>query len=339
MGSGLRDVAAKGALMKNHTQKTAADSYAKHIGNNLAAGFTTLSGTARGVAGLLGNAATGAINFGREVAGGGSEYDARSAAVNAAAHDDLKRRLGEALLALGAGGAGLGIAGTKLHQMLGGMNKPTAKHTKFIPGAHAPDDDEKLAEAAAAPVNPAKTIGYQIGNTLLAGTAPNTINPDNPNARLNFSQEELGRIAPAVLLAGVLSTYGGYKLTNSLYQNKHKAQLEDEVSSAKKDYERALTGKRAEVLDRAFEKKADLTTTLLTAPYKALTYIPSAAPAYMTALAAAGLLSGKMTYDWTRERSQDKALERARRSRARLAGNVPLYIDPDQLAAVKKLAG
>jgi hypothetical protein len=45
-----------------------------------------------------------------------------------------------------------------------------------------------------------------------------------------------------------------------------------------------------------------------------------------------------MTYDWTRARSKDKAFENARKARARMTGAQPLYIDPEQLAAVKKLA-
>jgi hypothetical protein len=62
------------------------------------------------------------------------------------------------------------------------------------------------------------------------------------------------------------------------------------------------------------------------------------APAYATGTIGAGALAGKMTYDWTRARSKDKALEKARKSRARIEGAAPLYIDPEQLAAIKKLA-
>ena len=61
-------------------------------------------------------------------------------------------------------------------------------------------------------------------------------------------------------------------------------------------------------------------------------------PAYVTAVLGTGALAGKMTYDWTRERSRDKALERARKSRARLEGVSPVYIDPEQMVAISELA-
>jgi hypothetical protein len=45
-----------------------------------------------------------------------------------------------------------------------------------------------------------------------------------------------------------------------------------------------------------------------------------------------------MTYDWTRARSKDKALDSARKARARMSGVAPIYVDPEQLAAIKKIA-
>jgi hypothetical protein len=65
--------------------------------------------------------------------------------------------------------------------------------------------------------------------------------------------------------------------------------------------------------------------------------MPGVREAYWAGLLGTGVAAGKMTYDWTRERSRDKAIERARRARARMAGTAPVYVDPEQLVAVKKL--
>lgn len=290
------------------------------------------------IGGAVGSTMTAAGDFANQVAGYTPDYNKREAAATNAAQAEMNKRLGEALLSIGFGGVGLGILGTRLRHTLGNVNKPEQKYTKFIPGAHPTDDDEKIAEA---PVNPNDTFAGRIGQFVLSGTKPTPLNPDNPQAKFTLNNSQLDRAIPLGLAVGLLGTYGGYKLMDSLYQKRRKEDLTNEIEEAKKDYERALIGKRAEILDRAFEKSAfsikDLFIGAAKSPFSLLSYL-GAMPYYAAAVGGTGLASGKMMYDWTRERSRDKALERARKSRARLAGSVPLYVDPEQLAAVKKLA-
>jgi hypothetical protein len=155
----------------------------------------------------------------------------------------------------------------------------------------------------------------------------------------------------AVLGASGLGIYGGSKIINAIEDQKQKEEQEDMVEEAKKEYQRALMGKKyAAAFETAFnafaEKQSEWTAAdIARAPLDLLSGIGHrigigdlAASAYATGTLGAGALAGKMTYDWTRARSKDKALEKARKSRARIEGAAPLYIDPEQLVAIKKLA-
>jgi hypothetical protein len=267
-------------------------------------------------------------------------HGAQQSALSDAANQEIYKRVGKALAAVGVGGLGLGMSATRLHQMASSMNKPKQKHIKFAPGSHTVDDDEKLASESFGD-NAAKTIG----GLLLSAAEPATLNPGETSTKMTPSQQSW--FYPALLATGGLGIYGGHKLVNSIYEKKRKEDLADEVNTAKKEYQRALTGKRASVLDAAFAKISTLKAAELPAPADAawataklpfkLLEASGLAPAYWTGATGLGLLAGKMTYDWTRERSRDKAIERAQKARARMAGTAPIYVDPEQLAAIKKV--
>jgi hypothetical protein len=137
---------------------------------------------------------------------------------------------------------------------------------------------------------------------------------------------------------------------SQLAEKKRKEELQARVEDAKKEYQRALTGRKvAEDLDTAFariSKQAENGKSEIvrdTALWLADTAFEpirrsGAMPLYASAVAGSGLLSGKLMYDWARARSKDKALAEARKARARIGGAAPIYIDPEQLAAVKRVA-
>ena len=244
-----------------------------------------------------------------------------------------------ALLTYSAAGFGAGLTGTRLYQLASDMNKPSNKYTKFGPGAKTVDDAEKLA--ADAPSTPSTL--EQLTSTIAAipGQLASKI-PAPPDLN-QLNAREKGWVVPALLGTTGLSIYGGHKLMSAIYDQKRKEEREEAVEEARKEYQRALTGKRAEALDTAFDAYTEKRGVLgaLQTGYDILTAPVAAAgllPAYQTAVLGTGALAGKMTYDWTRERSKDKALERARKSRARLAGVSPMYVDPDQIAAIAELA-
>jgi hypothetical protein len=221
---------------------------------------------------------------------------------------------------------GTGLVLTRLHHLLSGANKQQPKYTKFGPGPKDLDEEEKLAftEIVSSP-------GQLIQNFT---------DPANREA------------AKAVLMLGgtMGGLYGGYSIMTQLAEKKRKEELQARVDNAKKEYQRALTGRKvASDLDEAFariSKQAedsksnlvrDTARSLADASFWPIRQL-GLMPAYALTTAGLGGLSGKMMYDWTRARSKDKALAEARKARARIGGAPPIYIDPEQLAAVKRIA-
>jgi hypothetical protein len=259
-------------------------------------------------------------------------YEAAYAPRDAAkAVSDMSRdkATGDAVIRATLGGLGLGVSGSRLYHLIQSMNKPKDTHTKFGPGAKTVDDSEKIAGSLV------DTLRQLYANTTHGiGKAVSDIHPK--------------LAVPAIIGATATGLYGGSSLINSIEDKKRKEEQADMVEDAKKDYQRALMGKKhAVAFDAAFtactEKNAlNLVDLLVRAPLDALSAIPrvgdAAASMYATGTLGAGALASKMTYDWTRARSKDKALDKARKSRARIEGAAPLYIDPEQLAAIKKLA-
>lgn len=245
--------------------------------------------------------------------------DRRDAAVN--------EQIIPAIIGLSMLGVGAGLTGTKLYNIVSGFNKPKEKYTKFGPGPQRLDEEEKLA------ANPPPTA------------------PPPPKFR-ELTSEQQAMLLPMALFTTGLGMYGGNALVRMIESKKRKENIQQDLEDARGDYQRALTGKRAEALDSAFltyktvlnenlVKKAageqpgllETGADLMTWPLK----VTGVWPWYVTAVLGTGALAGKMTYDWTRERSKDKALERAQRSRARMEENAPLYIDPAQLEGIKAL--
>lgn len=237
---------------------------------------------------------------------------------------------GSDILTYGLGGLGAGIVLTRLHHLLSGANKQQPKYTKFGPGPQGVEDDEKIANDDL--------------YTKIVSAPGHLIQ--------NFSDPANRDAAKAVLMLGgtMGGLYGGYSIMSQLAEKKRKEELQARVDDAKKEYQRALTGRKvAEDLDTAFariskqaeDNKSEIVRdTALWLADKAFEPIRRTGlmPAYALTTAGLGGLSGKMMYDWTRARSKDKALAEARKARARIGGAAPIYIDPEQLAAVKRVA-
>ena len=270
------------------------------------------------------------VDLAKNVAGFFDKYingvPAAAQAISDAARD---KDTGHAVISSGLLGLGAGLSGTRLYNAIQSMNKPKKTHVKFGPGAKTVDDSEKFAGATADKMRALYTaLTHQIGK--------------------NVNYLDKGMTTPAVLGAGMLGLYGGSTAMNSIDAAQRKEEQLEMVADAKKEYQRALMSKKyAAVFDSAFDAYAEkqgrsLAQTLTTAGFNAalapLRAVDGGMGAYLTAIAASGALSGKMTYDWTRARSKDVALQKARKSRARIEGAAPLYIDPEQLASIKALA-
>lgn len=255
-------------------------------------------------------------------------------AASAAANQEIHRQMGRDMFAAGAGGLGVGLLATRLQQILSKLNKPDEKYTKFAPGSQTVDDSEKIAAT-----NWADALAESIGSVVLSPVAQ--ASAQKGDQQVNWSPGQKAMRTPVVLATAGLGGLAGVQLMSSIYAKKKKEELNDSVQEAKKEYERALMGKRgADNLDRAFEKVstiAEMLTGVAKTPFQLLNNVDGLREAYWTGLLGTGVAAGKMTYDWTRERSRDKAIERARRARARMTGTAPVYVDPEQLVAVKKL--
>jgi hypothetical protein len=262
-----------------------------------------------------------------------------TAAADAVRDKAVSEQMVPALLGLGVLGVGAGLTGTKLYNLISRLNAPKDKYMKFGPGPKRIDEDEKIAAESwtQAIVDAVTAVPKNVGASLSSGSE--LFNSLTPNQQ--------AVLMPAGLLSGGLGLYGGYRLAKAIEDKKKKEDSEYEVEQARKEYQRALTGKRAEAIDKAFALYKQSAAKTATNPVSLATTVgdylaeplrqTGVWPYYTTALLGAGLLSGKMTYDWTRERSKDKALERARRSRARMEETAPLYVDPSQLEAIKAL--
>lgn len=263
--------------------------------------------------------------------------DAAAAAAAAKTKSDLDaKQIGVDALKFTLAGLGGGLVLTRLHHLLSGANMPTRKYTKFAPGPKDLDEDEKIADAAA---------GAQPDFLTTVLSAPGKLIQKAPH------EADQNALKAMLFLGGSgLGLYGGYSIMQQLAERKRKEEMQAMVENAKKDYQRALTGRKiAADLNAAFEntqKTADGGNLAQSALLKLLdlSFEPIRQTGLMTpyaigAVAAPGLLAGKMTYDWTRERGKDKALAEARKYRARLAANErPVYIDPEQLAKIKSVA-
>lgn len=256
---------------------------------------------------------------------------------NAARDKAVAAEMVPAMLGLGVLGVGAGMTGTKLYNLISRLNKPKSKYTKFGPGPHGLDSEEKLAgDWKQTLIDALTAIPNRVGAAISAG---------NQNfGKLDQNQQAI--LMPLGLASAGLGLYGGNAIVRGLEDRKKKEDAEYELEEARKDYQRALTGKRAEDLSAAFNvyaKSAQEKQAVIGAIKNTYDWFfeplrrSGLLPYYSTAVLGTGLLSGKMTYDWARERSADKALERARRSRARLEDSSPLYIDPAQLEAIKTL--
>lgn len=265
------------------------------------------------------------VELAKNVAGFFDKYvNGVPAAAKAVADAARDKDTGHAVISSGLLGLGAGLSGTRLYNAIQSMNKPKKTHMKFGPGAKTVDDSEKFAGETADKMRALYTaLTHQIGK--------------------NVNYLDKGMTTPAVLGAGMLGLYGGSTAMNSIDAAQRKEEQLEMVADAKKEYQRALMGKKhAAAFDSAFaayaEKQSTWTTAALNAALAPVRAFDGGMEAYLTTIAASGLLSGKMTYDWTRARSKDVALQKARKSRARIEGAAPLYIDPEQLASIKSLA-
>jgi hypothetical protein len=259
---------------------------------------------------------------------------------------DYQRFWGDRIIRTGVGGLGLGAGAASLYYLARGLSQALTQ-----PKVEEEEEETpKITEAKTAGIYDSVStgVGKMLPDSVLSflkpftpATAPKNQNTYDPNViRSSFG-------TGATFGAGTLGLLGGYKLIEALHKRKKRRDQQDEIAAAEKSYYDALTGGDAakqldDVYDTANEKAATekkALTEWLTGAYDVAKRVPAAVGgAYVGAGLGLGGLAAKLMYDRARERSRAKAVEEAAKSKARIAGILPTYVDPDEIIALKQRA-
>lgn len=257
---------------------------------------------------------------------------------------DYQRFWGDRIIRTGVGGLGLGAGAASLYYLARGLSQALNQ-----PKQEEEEETPKITETKAAGLydNMTEGVGKMLPDSVLSflrpftpATAPKNQNSYDPNViRSSFG-------TGATFGAAALGGLGGYKLIEALHKRKKRREQQDQIAAAEQEYYDALTGGGGKQLDSAYdaasekaasEKKALL--EWLTGAYDVAKRVPAAVGgAYVGAGLGMGGLAAKLMYDRARERSRAKAVEEAAKSKARIAGILPTYVDPDEIIALKRQA-
>lgn len=255
---------------------------------------------------------------------------------------DYQRFWGDRIVRNGLGGFGAGVTAASLYYLARGLSQALNKPK------YEEDEEEtpKITETKEAGIYDSVTegIGKMLPDSVLSFLRPFTpaINNGQNSYDPNVIRSSFG--SGATFGAAALGGLGGYKLIEALHKRKKKREQQEQIAAAEQEYYDALTGGSAKSLDNAYaaasekaaaEKKALL--DWLTSAYDIAKRVPAAlGGTYVVGGLGLGGLAAKLMYDRARERSRAKAVEEAARSKARIAGILPTYVDPDEIVALKK---
>jgi len=255
---------------------------------------------------------------------------------------DYQRFWGDRIVRTGLGGLGAGATAASLYYLARGLsqalNKPKYEENE--------EETPKITETKAAGIydNVTEGVGKMLPDSVLSFLRPFTpaTNKGQNSYDPNVIRSSFG--TGATFGAAALGGLGGYKLIETLHKRKKKRDQQEQIAAAEKEYYDALTGGSAKALDSAYdaasekaaaEKKALL--DWLTSAYDTAKRVPAAlGGTYVAGGLGLGGLAAKLMYDRARERSRAKAVEEAAKSKARIAGILPTYVDPEEIVALKK---
>lgn len=254
--------------------------------------------------------------------------------------EDYQKMWGDRILRTGLGGLGAGATAASLYYLARNLSADLKK--RRAEAELAPPADEPAEKISGLYDDVATGVGKMLPDSILrvfdsARTPSNDGNRFDPN----IMRSAFG--TAATLGAGGLGVYGGWQALKALQDGKKRRDRKQLVEDAEKEYYEALTGGGSK-LDAAYDKAAAHAASEKVALFDAVTdlwdvskRIPgAAAAAYTTAGLGVGGLAAKLMYDRAQALSKAKAVAEAAKSRERISGILPAYVDPDELAAVKK---
>lgn len=263
---------------------------------------------------------------------------APAGAVGAPTNADYEKFWGDRIVRTGVRGLGAGLGAGALYYLARSLSdaaRQRAQEAKAKEQA-ALIGEEKISASAYDQITEA--IGKMLPNSpmsLLRPFTPDAAGPNTFDPSVTRSSFGIG----ATVGAGGLGGMAGWKLMQMLHQRKKKMDRQQEVDDAEQEYHNALMGKSSAALDAVYasmgEKQAVFES--ITGLWDALKRVPAAVGgAGVLAGLGSGALAAKLMYDRAKDRSRAKAVEEAAKSRARIAGILPTYVDPDEISALKQ---
>lgn len=138
---------------------------------------------------------------------------------------------------------------------------------------------------------------------------------------------------PLVGGAAIGGGYGGWKLADMMADWGHKQQRKDELARAQEEYEQLLQETMAkhgsdDVIEQELEELADLVTEKQANLGTPSDWLGAGTGAWTLYAILAALGSGKLTYDYFKQRNQADVTEEAlrRRAKERTGGVAPAYL-------------
>lgn len=256
--------------------------------------------------------------------------------------EDFQKMWGDRILRTGLGGAGLGAGAASLYYLARNLSaalKQRQEETEQEPTPVMPAVAEK---ASGIYEDISSGVGKVLPDSFLR-MFDQLVRPGGKDNRFdpNVARSTFGTLG--ALGAGGLGAYGGWQAIKAINDGKKQRDRKQMVDDAEREYYAALTGennKLDNVYNKAAEKAAAEKVALLdaiTGLWDTAKRLPAAgAIAYTGAGLGLGGLAAKLMYDRAQALSKAKAVAEAAKSRERISGILPAYVDPDELAAVKK---
>jgi hypothetical protein len=258
--------------------------------------------------------------------------------------EDFQKMWGDRILRTGIGGAGLGAGAASLYYLARNLSaalKQRQEAAAVPPAPTMPESDEDAEKTSGLYDDITKGVGKTLPDSFLR-MVDRLIRPSGATNDFdpNVARSTFGTLG--ALGAGGAGVYGGWQAVKAINDSKKQRDRKQLVEDAEREYYDALTGpnnKLDAVYAKAAEKAAAEKVALLdaiTGMWDAAKRLPAAgAIAYTGAGLGLGGLAAKLLYDRAQSLSKAKAVEEAAKSRERISGILPAYVDPDELAAVK----
>jgi membrane protein YqaA with SNARE-associated domain len=257
--------------------------------------------------------------------------------VGATTPQDYEKFWGDRIVRTGVRGLGAGLGAGALYYLARSLSDAARQRAQAAEEKEQAQlmGEEKVSNSTYDQITEA--IGKMLPNSpmsLLRPFTPDFSGPNTFDPSVTRSSFGIG----ATVGSGALGGLAGWKLIQALHNRKKKMDQQQEVDDAEQEYHNALVGKSA-ALDTVYDSMGDKQAAFeaLTGLWDALKRVPAAVGgAGVLAGMGSGALAAKLMYDRAKERSRAKAVEEAAKSRARIAGILPTYVDPDEISALKQ---